>query len=228
MSQRPGSTSDKLTHHSVVPISYKRNVGSNCNLRNFSSHQGPALNLTVAEALLATIATPPLFTFTSISNDLTTFEYIGADITMSNPAMELITEAYEAFGSQQSIACLLSVGCGHPGTLTSPDGSDLDKWNQFLARIVNDGEHKAQTIDAQMGHLGLYYRFRVSRGLEQSSHNGLDTGNIMAHTSAYLADVAVSRKMEACIDSLKLRDGVTLLEQLSQCLHTPISLLIVP
>jgi hypothetical protein len=186
-------------------------------IRNFQVRQEEPLNLTIIEAMLATLASPPLFASTSVFKDASTFEYISADLTLSNPIRQIIKEAYGTFGEEARVACLLSLGCGHPGVAVSPEDSSLISWNQFLTRLVMDSERKAQDIDGQMGHLGLYYRFCVSQGLEQSE--GISTSqleSIIAHTVVYLSGNPVSSKMTECTDSLKLRDGSTSLEQLSQ------------
>jgi len=99
----------------------------------------------------------------------------------------------------------------------SPEDSNLVSWNQFLTRLVMDSERKAQDIDRQMGHLSLYHRFCVPRGLEQNERTPPPKSeDILAHTFVYLSGEAISSKMTECVDSLKLRDGSASLEQLSQ------------
>jgi hypothetical protein len=204
-----------LTHHRVVPISYKNNVGPACMLRNFGVRQEEALNLTIAEAMLATLASPPLFTSTSIFKNSSTFEYTGADITLSNPTRQTIAEAYGTFGEEARIACLLNIGCGHPGIIKSPGSSHSIAWIQFLEKIVTDSEQKAEEIKSQMGHLGLYHRFSVTRGLEREKDvSEPESGDAITHTVVYLTGFDVSKKMDICVDSLRLRDGVASLEQL--------------
>jgi hypothetical protein len=168
--------------------------------------------------MLATLATPPLFTPISISKDAATFEYIGGDLVLSNPMREIITEAHGAFGSEERVSCLLSLGPGHRGVIGIPsESSGAAAWSSFLEHLAKDGEQKAQSIDSQMGHMGIYYRFRVSEGLGIASQTAkADPGDFLSHTSVYLGDVSVSRKLDICIDSLKAPDGVISLEQLSR------------
>jgi hypothetical protein len=93
----------------------------------------------------------------------------------------------------------------------------LASWNQFLEQLISQSEKKAQLIDSQMGHLGIYYRFSVPTGLERSrpkTKKGPE--EIIAHTDVYLEDVAVSQKVDVCVDFLKIRDGIPSLEQLSK------------
>ena len=175
------------------------------------------VNLTIAEALLATISTPPLFTSISIFKDAATFEYTGADWTLSNPTQEIIAEAHATFGRDERVACLLNLGSGHPGIVSFPEGTGLLEWNRFLEALATDGQRMAECLESQMGNLGLYYRFSITSGLERSAV--LEPGDILTHTSAYLAKTSVSRKMDICVDSLKVRDGVISLGQLSM-LHS--------
>ena len=141
-------------------------------------------------------------------------EYIGANLTLSNPTQEIITEAHAAFGPDERVACLLSLGCGHHGALSAPKTPELDEWNRFLEMLAADGERKAQGLESQMGPLGLYYRFNVSSGLESSA--ALEPGDIVTHTAVYLADIVVSRRVDICVDSLKAREGISSLGQLSR------------
>ncbi|KIM26629.1 hypothetical protein M408DRAFT_72598 [Serendipita vermifera MAFF 305830] len=201
----------------AVPIAYKHHVGPTYTLRNY---QQKALNLTIMEAILATLATPPLFSSTSIVKDAETFEYVGADYALSNPTREIIANAYEAFGPDRHVACILSLGSGYTGITSFPGDNNLDQWNDFLKKLVMDSEQVAQSIDSQMGHLGLYYRLCVSHGLEKwSTTNAAEPGPITAHTSTYLTDVSVSRRVDQCVGSLKSREGISTLEQLSE-LHS--------
>jgi hypothetical protein len=186
-------------------------------LRNFDVRQEETLNTTVAEAMLATLASPPLFTSASISKDSSIFEYIGADITLSNPTLQVIVEAHGRFGEDASIACLLNIGCGYPGIIRSPESSQSAAWIQFLEKIVTESEQKAEEIKSQMGHLGIYHRFSVTRGLERETGiSESETGGTIAHTAVYLTGFDVSRKIDICVELMKPRDSVTLLDQIGK------------
>ena len=145
--------------------------------------------------------------------DATTFEYIGADWTLTNPTQVILAEALSAFGSDAMVACILSLGCGHAGIFSSPDEESGD-WSQFLERLTKDGERTSQSLESQLGAWGLYYRLSVVSGLERVADVG--PGDVITHTTAYLADTLISRRIDICIDSLKMRDGVASLEQLGK------------
>jgi hypothetical protein len=198
---------------SVIPILHNRHIGHARILRSFDAGQEDELNFTIAEAILATLASPPLFTPVSISK----FEYISGDLKFSNPTLTIVSEAYEAFGEEARVSCLMNIGTGHPGFISPPTTSDPDNWNQFLDKVVKDSEQKAEEIESQMGNLGLYHRFTVTRGLEGERRTTMTTiGDAMECTTVYLGGVAVSRKLETCVDSLRLRDGIASLGQLSK------------
>ncbi|KIM32059.1 hypothetical protein M408DRAFT_20414 [Serendipita vermifera MAFF 305830] len=182
----------------AVAISYKRNAGSVCILRNFSSRQEQPLNLTIAEANAATL------------------DYIGADWTLSNPIQEIIAEAHETFGGDEKVACPLSLGCGHAGIFATPESSSMVELGKLLERLAMDGERKAESIGSLMGQLGLHHRFSVSRGLERDGTkiNTATLGVITQHTQAYLRELQISYQVEACTSALRLRIKLASLNQL--------------
>lgn len=205
-----------LTPYSAVPIAYKRHVGPAYILRNYQD-QDESINLTIADALAVTLATPPIFSPISISDDAANYEYIAADIILSNPTRQLIAEAHKVFGSEKKVACLLSLGCGDLGTVAIPENSGLESWNSFLFRMVSDGEKEARVVASQMGHLELYHRFSVEYGLETFSVTEIvNPDNIIAKTAAYLEDASILEKIDVLIESLKIGHGTSSLEQLCE------------
>ena len=99
--------------------------------------------------------------------------------------------------------------------VATPEDVNLASYSQFLERLVTDSEQTAEEIESQMGHLGIYHRFNVTRGLEKSVLKGaLVPGEVLEHTAVYLGGTSVSRRIDLCINSLKIRDGIVSLEQL--------------
>jgi predicted acylesterase/phospholipase RssA len=200
----------------VIPVIYKNHVGNPCILRNYTTSNEPAVDLTIAEAMLATCSTPPIFTPTIISKDFANFEYIAADIGLSNPIREIIAEAHRAFGDEVTVSCLLSVGCGHPGVSSAPNNSDGTSWTDFLEGVAKDSEKTAQNIATQMSQLTLYHRLSVKYGLENGHvHEWKDPDTITTHTTNYLNDLDIVVLLDRCVDTIKHGDGFTTLERLS-------------
>jgi len=177
------------------------------------------VDITIAEAMLATCSTPPIFTPTIVSKDFAHFEYIGADLGLSNPTREIIGEAHRAFGDETTVSCLLSVGCGHPGVNPAPSDSGGTSWTEFLEGVARDSEKTAQDIGAHMSKLSLYHRLSVDFGLERNQVRELkDPESITAHTITYLNDLGLVDILDRCVNTIKDGDGFTTLEQLSESL----------
>jgi hypothetical protein len=198
---------------------YKNHVGSLCIFRNYTATHEPPVDLTIAEAMLATCSTPPMFTPMTISKDYANFEYIGADIGLSNPTREMISEAHRAFGDETTVSCLLSIGCGHPGVNAAPNDSRGKSWIDFLDGVARDSEKTAQDIGAYMSKLSLYHRLSVTHGLERNRvREWRDPESIAAHTTSYLNDLGIVDTLDRCVNTIKHGDGFTTLEHLSESL----------
>jgi hypothetical protein len=195
---------------------YKNHVGSPCILRNYTTSHELPVDLTIAEAMLATCSTPPIFTPAIVSKDYASFEYIGADIGLSNPTREVISEAHRAFGDETTVSCLLSIGCGHPGVNAAPSDSGGTSWTEFLEGMARDSEKTAQDIGAHMSRIALYHRLSVAYGLERNRvREWQDLESITAHTAAYLNELGIFDTLNRCVNTIKHGDGFTTLEQLS-------------
>jgi hypothetical protein len=198
---------------------YKNNVGIPYVLRNYVAGHEPPTDITIAEAMLATCATPPMFTPTSVYKDFSDFEYIGGDLGLSNPTGEIIAEAHRAFGDDATVACLLGIGCCHSGVKISPAGSGVATWIDFLSRVTMDSERIAREMAARMKHLTLYHRLCVDYGLGADQLDAWkDPVVISTHTTTYLGDLEVVERVNRCADTINHGNGFTTLEQLSRYL----------
>jgi hypothetical protein len=195
---------------------YKNHIGIPCVLRNYETRHEPPVDLTLAEAMLATCATPPFFTPIHISKDFTTFEYVSGDIGLSNPTREIIAEAHRTFGDEATVSCLLSIGCGHPGVNALPNYQN-GSWTEFLGRVATDSEKTANDIETQMSQLSIYHRLSVKNGLEgdrRPDWNGQEID--IARTNDYLSDLEVIELVDRCVGTIQNGDGSATLEQLSE------------
>jgi hypothetical protein len=201
----------------IVPVMYKNNIGVTCVLRNHVIRQEPPTNLTLAEAMFATSAIPPMFTPISIGKDFSTFEYVSGDLGLSNPIREVMAGAHHAFGNEATVACLLSVGCGHSGIKSPPGTSDSAARIDFLERVAMDSEKAAQDISSQMSQLSIYYRLSVNHGLEApQSRAWTDPKTSTTRTAVYLERLEVTELVDRCVDSIKTGHGSATLERLSE------------
>lgn len=200
---------------------YKNNAGVISVLNNYVDSQNPPTNLTIAEAMLVTCATPSLFTPTIITKDFSTFEFTSADLGLSNPVREILAGAHRAFGDELVIPCVLSIGCGDPGVNYSLSHSDRVSRIASLERLAMDSERVAQDIGGQLGKLTLYHRLSVDHDLDIAQHESWkDPKEIVDHTNRYLNRLEVVNAMARCVNALGDRVGFTTLEQLSSCIPT--------
>jgi hypothetical protein len=194
---------------------YKNHVGTPCILRNYTTSNEPPVDLSIAEGMLATCSTPPIFTPTAISKDFATFEYVSGDLGLSNPTREIIAESHRAFGDERTVACLLSIGCGHNGVNAVPSASSGSVWIDFVERVATDSEKTAHNIAAQMKQLTLYHRLSVNCGLEKNREREWKDPEVIAvHATAYLNDMDVIGALGRCVNAIKHGDGFATLEQL--------------
>jgi hypothetical protein len=143
-------------------------------------------------------------------------EYIGAGLGANNPVRELITEAHSLFGGESSVACLLSLGNGHPGIISvAPDEKDISLHR--LRDLMNDCEQRAQEMEQQLGRAGIYFRFSVEQGM-QTEYPGqaADPSWILAQTESYLVDHETSEKIGAFVQNINSSGTLATLDQLSK------------
>ena len=187
-------------------------------LKNYLTRNEPAINITVAEAMLITCAAPPKFAPVAIQKDPFTFEYVSGEHGLSNPIREAIREAHYAYGNEATVACLLSIGCGHSGNITLPGGSSATDRTDFLERLATDGERTAREVAVQMGRLALYHRFAVSHGLSRGRER-VNPDAVTTHTAIYLEDLEVVEAISKCAHAIVHGEGFTTLEQLSKSIQ---------
>lgn len=133
-----------------------------------------------------------------------------------NPCRDLISEAYDVFGGDAYVSTILSLGTGHLGSISVPENNSEDEWIEVLQDMVKNNEKTAQEMESQLGHLGLYYRFAVDQGLQKVyGMSANDATRVHSQSQAYLQQVEISRRIDHCVEDLRLRQGHATLEQLS-------------
>jgi hypothetical protein len=125
--------------------------------------------------------------------------YVAAGLGANNPVSDVITEAHELFGGDSSVAFILSLGTGHPGTIPVPADGHVDM-HKLMREMMNDCEQRAQEVERRLGRVGIYFRFSVQQGM-QNVHGGhvTDLSWISSQTDAYLSDHRTSENINALL-----------------------------
>jgi len=192
-------------------------VGGSCDLRNYHVREAPS-DITLAEAMLATCSTPPFFKPATIERPYVTYSYIGADLRLCNPTIALLLEAHREFDRDLGVACLLSLGTGHPGVIGFSPDINPKEWNEALSRIPLSAHH-TQRIDELLGQYPPYYRFSVIQGLQGASLGvWKPSGEISSLTHSYLQKHHTTTKLDKCVEAIKGRKArITLAELRESC-----------
>lgn len=199
-----------------VSATLRLNAGSKACLRTYPIRSQSSSAVTVVEAALATCATQPAFASVSSGAGYRKQEYIGAALGQSNPVRDVITEAQLLFGGDSSVAFLLSLGSGHPGSIFFPSEGGLVELHRVMRDMINDCEQTAREIEEQIGRVGVYFRFSVEQGM-QHSHPGLadEPTHILAQAQGYLNEPRTREKLNACVKNMEALSGLITLDQLS-------------
>jgi hypothetical protein len=136
-------------------------------------------------------------------------ELISATNGFNNPTNQVIKEAYNVFGADHRIACLLSLGSGNRGAISLED-TQSNSHQAVSAEVASDSENVAEETQKRLGRLKVYYRFSVDVGLEGPRPFRGNFGTISSHASVYLSKFSVSRSMDNCIKAAEKSPGVTL------------------
>lgn len=184
-------------------------------LQNYLTREDPHLGMTILDAILATCAEPPHFLPFSKYHDGVLQYYVSGSTTLANPIEDLISSAYSYFKHDTRVACILSIGAGHPGATPLPSKYTISNEIQFRRKFMQDGEKRARKVMARMGHLPLYTRLSVAQEFQGSSLCAWDDLEpISVRTQEYLESVDTGDAIERAVENWTTHDGPATLEQL--------------
>ncbi|CAG9955926.1 unnamed protein product [Clonostachys rosea f. rosea IK726] len=134
-------------------------------------------------------------------------QFVDGALGANNPVYTLWTQAQDVWGDDQlrsRLRCLVSIGTGVPAL--KPVRDDVLGIGATLTSLATETEKTAEQFRRDKSSLddeGRYYRFNVSRGLEDV---GLEESRkqreIAAATGRYVASQDVFRQMKACANGL--------------------------
>jgi hypothetical protein len=190
---------------------------SNCEIfRTYRSPQS-SINCTLMEALCASLTIPPLFDPVPIGPRLRQRRFIGGSLGFYNPTRELLKEAKVAFGDEQRVALILSLGSGVPPVMSLDSSSSLSCNLESLVKYIGtDCERVAREMGMQLITADAYVRLNVNRGLEDVRFD--DWSCISAFegcTKTYLEAPSVTRVVDVASEKITKRIGTITMGQLS-------------
>jgi hypothetical protein len=169
----------------------------------------PPTNPTVIEAIRIAWANPDLFSPLRIGPKHMPEELVGAVDGCSNPT-------HSAFGKDQKVACLLSLGSGKPGYRSLTTDS-----SQLAEMIARDTESTAEQLERRYSDLQIYFRFLVDRTLELGAASRTieqRAGRITSYTPTYLGTHVISEMLDRCVRGSQSARYIAM-ESLCRCLQ---------
>jgi hypothetical protein len=182
-------------------------------LRTYLVRSQVPSTITVIDAALASCSAQPDFSPVSSGSGYKKKVYVAAGLGANNPVSDVITEAHELFGGDSSVAFLLSLGTGHPGTVPVPPGGvDI---HRLMREMMNHCEQRAQEVERRLGRVGIYFRFSVQQGMQNvHGSQAIDPSWISSQTDAYLSDQKTSENINALLQTFEAPNKHVTLGQL--------------
>ncbi|KAF2726462.1 FabD/lysophospholipase-like protein, partial [Polyplosphaeria fusca] len=163
---------------------------------------------TIWEACRATSAASSFFDPVAIGRYKENF--VDGATGANNPVREVWDQAQLLWGSgplEGKLKCLVSIGTGLPSL--KPFKDDVFNIGQTLIAIATETEQTAERFRrerSQLASTGRYYRFNVTRGLEDIGlEEAKKVKEIAAATRRYIGTEDVYRQMQACADNIAAR-----------------------
>jgi hypothetical protein len=183
-------------------------------LRTYVARSQVPSTITVIDAALASCSAQPDFTPVSSGSGRKRKVYVAAGLGANNPVSDVITEAHELFGGDSSVAFLLSLGTGHPGTIPVPPDGNVDI-HKLMRDMMNDCEQRAQEVERRLGRVGIYFRFSVKQGMQNIHGDQItDPSWISSQTDAYLLDQKTSENLDTLLQTSNAPNRHVTLSQL--------------
>lgn len=175
------------------------------------------MDVTISEAIQATISIPPLFSSISLGPAGRLEKLLGGEISYGNPTREAIAEAYRHFGPQQKVASIVSIGSGSWEYARFGENVPRIRTSEQMQKLERECERTALNLDKELGQSKVYYRFSVNqRAQERSIEVGglephkMQLGVITSLTRSYISSPKITQELDACIRALEEPHEVTI------------------
>ena len=178
---------------------------AHCRMLRSHGPEDSSHNPTLIEAISIAWATPGVFSPVRVGAELVQ-ELISAVNGYNNPALKAVEEAYEAFGPERRVSCLLSLGTG---VLSAPS----TEVHERVQMIVRETETTAEDLKKRYSGLQIYFRLSVDRNFDSGFTSGVteeQAGVISSSASEYLEKHDVCETVEQCLISSRKASHTTM------------------
>ncbi|KAG5716586.1 Calcium-independent phospholipase A2-gamma [Termitomyces sp. T112] len=197
--------------------------------RSYEVRSNAEYNAKIWEVARATSAAPRFFKCIKVGAEPKE-EFVDGGLMCNNPTAEVLREAQNTYGIDHPIACIVSIGSGHPRTITlrKPDWFQRllpTKLIKVLVAIATNCEKESENFERTHGEgnknrsggeAKKYFRFNVQQGLQDVSlAEWTKMGEVKTHTLQYLRGAAVDVEINRVRDVLRARRTQMLVESLT-------------
>ncbi|KAH8826719.1 hypothetical protein DL96DRAFT_1815811 [Flagelloscypha sp. PMI_526] len=157
---------------------------------------------TLVEAIRATTAMPDLFIPVPLGPPHRQINHVSPACHGFNNPIDQVRQEAKAVFPRRTIACIISLGCGHPGPIQIQDVKE-DAARAVVQLAMDSVRAAEQTYCRLAGIPNLYFRFDVPYGLERAVLKlNPAFSEIQAHISAYIRQEQTSDTIDSVVKQL--------------------------
>ena len=204
----------------VIYAAASVNINHSHAFRTYSSRQS-SLNPTIVEAVCATMAVPSHFSPAKVGPYMRQQSFVGGALGANNPTRLLLTEASGAFGGDQRVSQIISLGSGSAKALSLDTVSKEAGVARLLNEMAADCEIVAQELSTRLFNVDAYLRLKVELEMDNIGIDSwLELGDFETHTRIYLENSAVSEALDVSLKRLQERIGTITLGRICKSIPT--------
>ncbi|KAJ7911214.1 acyl transferase/acyl hydrolase/lysophospholipase [Mycena leptocephala] len=199
----PGAAEEACKTFVCAMYAHNLNASIPVLFRTYDNPNEPAIDCTIWEAARATSAAPEFFKRIEIG--LRREEFVGS-VGCNNPTTQVLEEAELIFPNRH-VACIVSIGAGHPKTIAIPKPS---VYQGFLQATNQENAGRFRHFP------NVYFRFNVEQGIQNIERDEWERlGEISSHTKQYMKYRHVDRQLGESVMVLRERIGIVPTAQLN-------------
>ncbi|KAH8833280.1 hypothetical protein DL96DRAFT_1493211, partial [Flagelloscypha sp. PMI_526] len=193
---------NNVVRKTFVCAASSHNVAHPRLFRNYQTRANASPDCPIWQAGRATTALPEVFNPIVIGQELIGETFSSGEVRWINPADELTREASDVFNATRHIACIVSIGSGHPQHL-----SLLHDRADIFRRMASDCEKLADDLERRFYHTSdVYRRVNVKQGFQGLDRFDVVTlEQVVSHTRAFLLSARTIFNLDSLVQDLVQR-----------------------